>query len=136
MDSISIIPLISLVLSIIVGSIGTFMMLSLNKKILSSIGLKKLPKDPHERYTLLVKHCKFLGRWTKFDKFNLYILLFGILFIIAAGGITIFNMETGGTLFLDRLQLGLIINSFAWIFLSSFLMVGRFIQVMNLYKYK
>ncbi|MUV37190.1 hypothetical protein JNUCC1_00996 [Lentibacillus sp. JNUCC-1] len=135
MDVGSVIPIASLILSIIIGGTGVMLMGSLKKRILMATGLKRFPKNPEERYSLLAKHCGFLSYWTNFDRFNLYLLVAGVILLIGALGITIYNLNVEGPLFLFQVQLGLLINAIAWIFLSSFFFIMRFVQVSNIYRY-
>ncbi|MGV2442366.1 hypothetical protein FO484_22020, partial [Bacillus atrophaeus ATCC 9372] len=46
----------------------------------------------------------------------------------------IIRFEAGGTPFQDTLQLAFLVNSLSWMTVSSVLMLGRFVQLVHVYK--
>ncbi|MCY8517362.1 hypothetical protein [Bacillus atrophaeus] len=129
------IGIISGAAALAVGSIGALVGSAFNRQILNTIGVDSLPQDPKRKYALIAKHCRFLGEWNRFDSYNVFVFLLGILFLAGAGALVIIRFEAGGTRFQDTLQLAFLVNSLSWITVSSVLMLGRFIQLMHVYKY-
>ncbi|KAA6443877.1 hypothetical protein [Bacillus atrophaeus] len=129
------IGIISGAAALAVGSIGALVGSAFNRQILNTIGADSLPQDPKRKYALIAKHCRFLGEWNRFDSYNVSVFLLGILFLAGAGALVIIRFEAGGTPFQDTLQLAFLVNSLSWITVSSVLMIGRFIQLMHVYKY-
>ncbi|KYD06115.1 hypothetical protein [Bacillus atrophaeus] len=129
------IGIISGAAALAVGSIGALVGSAFNRQILNTIGVDSLPQDPKRKYALIAKHCRFLGEWNRFDSYNVFVFLLGILFLAGAGALVIIRFEAGGTPFQDTLQLAFLVNSLSWITVSSVLMLGRFIQLMHVYKY-
>ncbi|WP_406620852.1 hypothetical protein [Bacillus atrophaeus] len=129
------IGIISGAAALAVGSIGALVGSAFNRQILNTIGVDSLPQDPKRKYALIAKHCRFLGEWNRFDSYNVFVFLLGILFLAGAGALVIIRFEAGGTPFQDTLQLAFLVNSLSWITVSSVLMIGRFIQLMHVYKY-
>ncbi|MCY8947608.1 hypothetical protein [Bacillus atrophaeus] len=129
------IGIISGAAALAVGSIGALVGSAFNRQILNTIGVDSLPQDPKRKYALIAKHCRFLGEWNRFDSYNVFVFLLGILFLAGAGALVIIRFEAGGTPFQDTLQLAFLVNSLSWITVSSVLMVGRFIQLVHVYKY-
>ncbi|MGM0861096.1 MAG: hypothetical protein ACQEWH_10335 [Bacillota bacterium] len=129
------IGIISGAAALAVGSIGALVGSAFNRQILNTIGVDSLPQDPKRKYALIAKHCRFLGEWNRFDSYNVFVFLLGILFLAGAGALVIIRFEAGGTPFQDTLQLAFLVNSLSWITVSSVLMLGRFIQLMHVYKF-
>ncbi|ARW08185.1 hypothetical protein [Bacillus atrophaeus] len=129
------IGIISGAAALAVGSIGAIVGSAFNRQILNTIGVDSLPQDPKRKYALIAKHCRFLGEWNRFDSYNVFVFLLGILFLAGAGALVIIRFEAGGTPFQDTLQLAFLVNSLSWITVSSVLMLGRFVQLMHVYKY-
>ncbi|MCY8975490.1 hypothetical protein [Bacillus atrophaeus] len=129
------IGIISGAAALAVGSIGALVGSAFNRQILNTIGVDSLPQDPKRKYALIAKHCRFLGEWNRFDSYNVFVFLLGILFLAGAGALVIIRFEAGGTPFQDTLQLAFLVNSLSWITVSSVLMLGRFVQLMHVYKY-
>ncbi|WP_343310900.1 hypothetical protein AAHT65_02035 [Bacillus atrophaeus] len=129
------IGIISGAAALAVGSIGALVGSAFNRQILNTIGVDSLPQDPKRKYTLIAKHCRFLGEWNRFDSYNVFVFLLGILFLAGAGALVIIRFEAGGTPFQDTLQLAFLVNSLSWITVSSVLMLGRFVQLVHVYKY-
>ncbi|MBT2627015.1 hypothetical protein GXP75_09705 [Bacillus sp. HU-1818] len=129
------IGIISGAAALAVGSIGALVGSAFNRQILNTIGVDSLPQDPKRKYALIAKHCRFLGEWNRFDSYNVFVFLLGILFLAGAAALVIIRFEAGGTPFQDTLQLAFLVNSLSWITVSSVLMLGRFIQLMHVYKY-
>ncbi|GED01983.1 hypothetical protein [Bacillus atrophaeus] len=129
------IGIISGAAALAVGSIGALVGSAFNRQILNTIGVDSLPQDPKRKYALIAKHCRFLGEWNRFDSYNVFVFLLGILFLAGAGALVIIRFEAGGTPFQDTLQLAFLVNSLSWITVSSVLMLGRFVQLVHVYKY-
>ncbi|MBU5261822.1 hypothetical protein [Bacillus atrophaeus] len=129
------IGIISGATALAVGSIGALVGSAFNRQILNTIGVDSLPQDPKRKYALIAKHCRFLGEWNRFDSYNVFVFLLGILFLAGAGALVIIRFEAGGTPFQDTLQLAFLVNSLSWITVSSVLMLGRFVQLVHVYKY-
>ncbi|MGW8458522.1 hypothetical protein ACWBUX_06180 [Bacillus atrophaeus] len=129
------IGIISGAAALAVGSIGAIVGSAFNRQILNTIGVDSLPQDPKRKYALIAKHCRFLGEWNRFDSYNVFVFLLGILFLAGAGALVIIRFEAGGTPFQDTLQLAFLVNSLSWITVSSVLMLGRFVQLVHVYKY-
>ncbi|MCY8523433.1 hypothetical protein [Bacillus atrophaeus] len=129
------IGIISGAAALAVGSIGALVGSAFNRQILNTIGVDSLPQDPKRKYALIAKHCRFLGEWNRFDSYNVFVFLLGILFLAGAGALVIIRFEAGGTPFQDTLQLAFLVNSLSWITVSSVLMIGRFVQLVHVYKY-
>ncbi|WP_430742353.1 hypothetical protein [Bacillus atrophaeus] len=129
------IGIISGAAALAVGSIGALVGSAFNRQILNTIGVDSLPQDPKRKYALIAKHCRFLGEWNRFDSYNVFVFLIGILFLAGAGALVIIRFEAGGTPFQDTLQLAFLVNSLSWITVSSVLMLGRFVQLVHVYKY-
>ncbi|MED1016465.1 hypothetical protein [Bacillus atrophaeus] len=129
------IGIISGAAALAVGSIGAIVGSAFNRQILNTIGVDSLPQDPKRKYALIAKHCRFLGEWNRFDSYNVFVFLLGILFLAGAGALVIIRFEAGGTPFQDTLQLAFLVNSVSWITVSSVLMLGRFVQLVHVYKY-
>ncbi|MEC0696831.1 hypothetical protein [Bacillus atrophaeus] len=129
------IGIISGAAALAVGSIGALVGSAFNRQILNTIGVDSLPQDPKRKYALIAKHCRFLGEWNRFDSYNVFVFLLGILFLAGAGALVIIRFEVGGTPFQDTLQLAFLVNSLSWITVSSVLMLSRFVQLVHVYKY-
>ncbi|MCY8466189.1 hypothetical protein MOE20_04950 [Bacillus atrophaeus] len=129
------IGIISGAAALAVGSIGALVGSAFNRQILNTIGVDSLPQDPKRKYALIAKHCRFLGEWNRFDSYNVFVFLLGVLFLAGAGALVIIRFEAGGTPFHDTLQLAFLVNSLSWITVSSVLMLGRFVQLVHVYKY-
>ncbi|ADP33735.1 hypothetical protein [Bacillus atrophaeus] len=129
------IGIISGAAALAVGSIGALVGSAFNRQILNTIGVDSLPQDPKRKYALIAKHCRFLGEWNRFDSYNVFVFLLGVLFLAGAGALVIIRFEAGGTPFQDTLQLAFLVNSLSWITVSSVLMLGRFVQLVHVYKY-
>ncbi|MCY9134374.1 hypothetical protein MOE66_06625 [Bacillus atrophaeus] len=129
------IGIISGAAALAVGSIGALVGSAFNRQILNTIGVDSLPQDPKRKYALIAKHCRFLGEWNRFDSYNVFVFLLGVLFLAGAGALVIIRFEAGGTPFQDTLQLAFLVNSLSWITVSSVLTLGRFVQLVHVYKY-
>ncbi|MDK2600043.1 hypothetical protein QO179_17295 [Bacillus stercoris] len=73
MTSGTVIGLISGAAALTVGTLGGVMGSAFNRQILNSIGVHSLPQNPKRKYSLIAKHCRFLGEWNRFDSYNVFV---------------------------------------------------------------
>nr|WP_217365476.1 hypothetical protein [Bacillus velezensis] len=121
--------------ALVVGLTGGIIGSAFNKRILDSIKADSFPKDPKTKYTLIAKHCGFLGKWSRYDSYNLSVFCIGMLFLAGAAVLAVMRFERSEMPFQDILQLAFLVNALSWITISSILMIGRFIQLMHIYQY-
>lgn len=129
------IPLVSGLLSIVIGVIGALLVVAFNRKIIYTTGIERLPSTP-EGWHYVANKCSFLGRWNRFDTYITFVFIFGLVFLFSAVAVNIAHFDVGMKQFERRLQLGFLINAIGWIIVSIVLFFGRFIQLMYVFKYK